>query len=727
MTEATKTSTQTTLSEKQLAEFKKKFEERRKFYRIPGAALGIVQNGQVVVSEGFGLRDLDSKAPVTPKTIFAIGSMSKSLTAFMIGTQIDEGLYNWNTKVNEISSAYEFPLQGNEVITVADLLNMHSGIEGGVHLGYINIEDNIFTSNAAHWNDQTPIYVIKNISYLPAKEKDMPKEGTKGKYFYNNELFASAGYLTPLKNKKPTSRLLEEYNQLMQNKVFQPLGMKCTRITGTLSSISNDYAISYGIEVSGGKAKIFEKGGIGSNYINGLAPAGQVASNVEDMNRYLITLLNDGLDPEKKTQAIETKTLEELWKIENHTLQENTNNEGITGKVTYGMGWWVEEIPIKSNSDEKVTVLHHGGFLPSWACMQMLVPDRNAGIVILTNGCFGREFTMEMNQEMLKLLYEDIDTTKFIDNEAYHNKFVTKLETTIAKKVSSEKIERDKVKHLLGNYEGGWSLEHDEESSLLVLYKNGWIYHLALSREKKYVYYIVASNDHRGMKVKQPKEDEDEYTEGKIWFTKERDEMDVDGIVLMMSGLKVGEINKLPEESKREAILHLLADRKPSVAKYLEGRALTKLYKAFAYSASTVNKEIEEYIKSANIDDVELVEETQRKMENNFSIATKILSLIIASEQISGRDSRHSNKCMSHIQTLVDRIAENDRKFTKKYSEKVSSPSISQPQTIDASISLNNDSENEEPLLREIPNANETKIEISLETTLESIRETQLD
>ncbi|MEG4440195.1 serine hydrolase domain-containing protein [Microcoleus sp. AT9_B5] len=535
MTDCT-TSPNSALSAQQLEDFKKKFEERMQFYMIPGASLGIVQNGQVLVSQGFGVRDLETEEPVTPKTLFTLGSMTKSLTAFMTATQVDEGLYTWDTPVSEISSQYKFPDEIKDPLKVKDLLGMASGIDGAVN-PFANIEDMILGANATLWNDQSAIYTIKNIPFLPCFPENI------GKHLYNNELYASAAYLTPLKNQKPTSQLLPAYKRLMRQKVFKPIGMESTCLTAILSSASRDYAVSYGLDMRDGIPKIFEKGSISINFIDGIGPAGQGVSNVEDMNRYLITLLNNGVNPDGQ-RVVNAETLQELWNVEGKPSKTNVDDVGITGTTRYGMGWWVEEIPRKSNPNEKITIRHHGGFLPSWACMQMLVPEHNVGMVILSNGCFGRELTMEMNQELLKLLYES-DLDNLIDNEALYNDFLNDLRTTVPNKVSSYTIASenlDDVELLLGNYEGGWTLALDQDRSL-VLFKDGWIYELYPSKDDPlHIYYIGASNNHRVMRVRDSKDsdpDFDVFEAAKIWFVEDDEEE-----VIQMIGPQVGQLKK---------------------------------------------------------------------------------------------------------------------------------------------------------------------------------------
>jgi CubicO group peptidase (beta-lactamase class C family) len=537
MTDST-TAPKSALSAQQLEDFKKKFEERMQFYMVPGASLGIVQNGQVLVSQGFGVRDVETKDPVTTKTLFTLGSMTKSLTAFMTATQVDEGLYAWDTPVSEISSQYKFPAAIDQPLKVKDLLGMASGIDGAIN-PFANLEDMILGANATLWNDQSAIYTIKSIPFLSCDPNNI------GKHLYNNELYASAAYLTPLKNKTSLSQLLPAYKRLMRQKVFKPIGMESTCLTGILSSASPDYAASYGLDMSDGIPKTFEKGSISINFIDGIGPAGQGVSNVEDMNRYLITLLNDGVNPDGE-RVVNAETLQELWNVKDKETKQNVADTGVTGTTRYGMGWWVEEIPRKSNPAEKITIRHHGGFLPSWACMQILVPEHNIGMVILSNGCFGRELTMEMNQELLKLLY-DSDIDNLIDNAALYNNFVNDLKTTVPNKVSSYTIASenvDDVELLLGNYEGGWTLALDQDHSL-ILFKDGWIYELYPSKQDpSHIYYIGASNNHRVMRVRVPKEPDPEFDvfeAAKIWFVQD----DEEGVIQMI-GPQVGQLRKWP-------------------------------------------------------------------------------------------------------------------------------------------------------------------------------------
>jgi CubicO group peptidase (beta-lactamase class C family) len=69
---------------------------------IPGAAVAVVQNGEVVYQQGFGVRELGGSDPVTPETLMMIGSITKPMTATMAATVVDDGELTWETPVVEL-------------------------------------------------------------------------------------------------------------------------------------------------------------------------------------------------------------------------------------------------------------------------------------------------------------------------------------------------------------------------------------------------------------------------------------------------------------------------------------------------------------------------------------------------------------------------------------------------------------------------------------------------
>jgi CubicO group peptidase (beta-lactamase class C family) len=76
-------------------------EESMKFWKVPGAAIAIVSKDEVLLSKGYGFRDVAKKLPVTPKSVFPLASITKSFTAMGVALLVDEGKLSWDDKVQK--------------------------------------------------------------------------------------------------------------------------------------------------------------------------------------------------------------------------------------------------------------------------------------------------------------------------------------------------------------------------------------------------------------------------------------------------------------------------------------------------------------------------------------------------------------------------------------------------------------------------------------------------
>lgn len=97
-------------------------------WKVPGAAVGIYAGGEVVMSKGFGLRDVDAKLPVTERTLFPIGSSTKAVTAFVLSTLVAEGKLAWDEPVRKFAPRFALKdAARTERMHVRDLLTHGSG------------------------------------------------------------------------------------------------------------------------------------------------------------------------------------------------------------------------------------------------------------------------------------------------------------------------------------------------------------------------------------------------------------------------------------------------------------------------------------------------------------------------------------------------------------------------------------------------------------------------
>ena len=98
-------------------------------WRVPAAALAVVQNGETALLRAFGQRDVEAGLPATIETQFLICSISKTFTATALALLVDEGRLDWGKPVRDYVA--EFRLHdpvATERVTVRDLLSHHSGL-----------------------------------------------------------------------------------------------------------------------------------------------------------------------------------------------------------------------------------------------------------------------------------------------------------------------------------------------------------------------------------------------------------------------------------------------------------------------------------------------------------------------------------------------------------------------------------------------------------------------
>jgi CubicO group peptidase (beta-lactamase class C family) len=85
--------------EQKLKKFRLFMDAEMKRWEVPGIGVGVYKDGKVLLSEGFGYRNLEKKLPVTPNTIFAIGSASKAFTTMDVQILVDDGKVDWDKPV----------------------------------------------------------------------------------------------------------------------------------------------------------------------------------------------------------------------------------------------------------------------------------------------------------------------------------------------------------------------------------------------------------------------------------------------------------------------------------------------------------------------------------------------------------------------------------------------------------------------------------------------------
>ena len=356
------------LTDEVLAGFTKYIEEAVERWNIPGAAVAVVADGEVVYAEGFGVRELGKEDPVTADTLFGIGSMTKSINAMMLASLVDDGFFEWDTPAIEIWPDFQLSHPDSTLaVTVRDLLSMQTGMRR---------DDSLWIGKGLSAED------------LMIALAEVPIAGPPGdQHFYDNQGVATAAYLGVMAAGGELSSLFDSYAEQMQERVFDPIGMTST----TLDLESMDS------HPEGARPHNWNEAGepvASSSFFEGFIPgegieaAGGVASTANDLARYLITQLNRGVSPDG-VRVISSENLTETWApqinigggqdafLDRLWLPSALYNP-LDSQYDYGMGWFV-------GTYHGIPVVHNPGDLEGWSAHTALLPESDTGIVVLTN------------------------------------------------------------------------------------------------------------------------------------------------------------------------------------------------------------------------------------------------------------------------------------------------------------------------------------------------------
>jgi len=310
-------------------------------WKVPGLAVAIVKNGAVVLLEGYGVRDASSQSPVTPDTLFAIGSSTKAFTATALALLVDDGKLAWDTPVRTYLPAFKLkdPM-ASERMTPRDLVTHRSGLPRHDLVWYA-----------------TPLSRKELVSRLEFLE---PSADLRTRWQYQNLMFVTAGYLAG-------EVAGTTWEDLVRSRIFSPLGMKSSNFSVEDSRKSADFAKPYQEK----DEKVIE---IPFRNIDAVGPAGSINSSARDMSRWLLLQLGGGKVGD--TQLLTAPGLAELHKPQ-VVVGESGQDPEITG-TSYAMGWFVA-------SYRGHVRVHHGGNIDGFSTIVSFVPREGVGVVALAN------------------------------------------------------------------------------------------------------------------------------------------------------------------------------------------------------------------------------------------------------------------------------------------------------------------------------------------------------
>lgn len=321
--------------------FEQYVEKAMKDWKVQGCAVAIVKNGKIFYTKGFGLRDVKNNLPVTPNTLFAIGSCSKAFTSASVCLMIDEGKLDFDKPIVMYYPA--FKLQDEYItthITLRDLLSHRSGLPRHDFMWYG--ADNLSRKD-----------IVEATRYLELSK------GFREVWQYQNIMFTTAGYIVELISG-------EKWENIVARKIFEPLEMRFSNFTINDLLRSNDYSKPYADR----NDEVVE---IPYRSLDAMGPAGSINSSVTEMANWVIMQINGGKFGDK--QVISEASLKQT-QAPQMIIPSGVSDE--TFYNLYGMGWMI-------TSYRGHLRLEHGGNIDGFSASVCFLPKDSVGIVVLTN------------------------------------------------------------------------------------------------------------------------------------------------------------------------------------------------------------------------------------------------------------------------------------------------------------------------------------------------------
>jgi len=332
--------------------FEKKMDDIFNSYNkphLPGAAVMIIKNGEIIFEKGYGLANIESEAAIDRFTNFRLASVTKQFTAMSVLLLIERGKLNYNTTLTEIFPGY--PGYGSK-INIKHLLQHTSGL--------VDYEDMI---------DDTVTVQLKDNDVLNLMMKTDSTYFQPGSQFrYSNTGYALLSLIVERISLKP-------FRDFLYENIFNPLGMENTiAYEKNINEVRNR---AYGYTISNSGVELTDQ-----SVTSAVLGDGGIYSSLNDLYKW--------------DQALYTnKIISEKYRAESWT-------PGVTSagdEFSYGYGWHLER---RYNTK----VVYHTGSTRGFRNIIYRIPEKRFSIIILTNRNSGSESsTLEMAHQIADIYF----------------------------------------------------------------------------------------------------------------------------------------------------------------------------------------------------------------------------------------------------------------------------------------------------------------------------------
>ena len=302
-------------------------ENAMKRWEVPGIAVAVLRDGEQIYRRISGLRDVDHNLPVTPYTLFAVGSISKSFTVAGLAMLARAGKLDWDAPVTDyLPEMILRPFKAGRPVTTRDLITHRSGMHRHDALWYLHA--------------YSRAELIRRLRHLP-------RFAPAGAAFqYSNLMVMAAGRVAG----KISGG---SWEALTRRKILAPLGMNRTRLRLAAFLAAPDRASGY-YPGAGGRIQIPPRN------TDTIGPAASVYADIGDMTRWLRHLLD--------ARGITTARID----IDKSRVQPEL------GPQAYGMGLYLGKY-------RGFALARHPGVMDGYGALMSFLPARELAVIVLTN------------------------------------------------------------------------------------------------------------------------------------------------------------------------------------------------------------------------------------------------------------------------------------------------------------------------------------------------------
>ena len=297
-----------------------------------GISAAVVENDELVWSEGFGMADLENSVPATSRTLYRLASVSKPLTATAAMRLWERGKLDLDAPVQKYCPA--FP-QKEWPITTRELL----GHLGGIRHYKSDLQDDPEIGNPKHFES-----LADGIKFF-ANDPLVAKPGTR--FHYSTQGFTLVGCAIE-------GASGEKFADYLRENIFVPAGMNDTQVDNLIAVIPHRTRY-YSKNKSGA---VVNADLLDASY---KIPGGGLLSSADDMARFEIAMLSDAL--------LKRATRDVMW----------TPQEAADGKRSgYALGWG-------TGTQDGVAHVSHTGSQQGTSTAIILAPEKRDAAVVLIN------------------------------------------------------------------------------------------------------------------------------------------------------------------------------------------------------------------------------------------------------------------------------------------------------------------------------------------------------